>query len=398
MLNWIIVIDILICLFIELLKCYTGIAKFINFIPDILNITAIILLVRKQKIKGIYQNANLTGMAGILFLTWVITTGLYPMGTIVDKYQRLRYIAFAYLAYYITEKYITEEFWNRIVKLLFCVQIIHTILVIYQFAVLKTRVDMTNGIFGFLEYNNAPNGLFCLIMGIMGIEYYLKRKLPARRCIAMIGMACVTSALAEIKAFFVLFFIGAIMSISINMCNRKLFYKIIKISILVIVGMSVAYIIMLIIIPENLYAFKSLDNWAFYESYETERTGGLGRMTQISWLYDNEFDKSFSGAMFGKGLGYNTSVVVYELGKLFLNFGIIGLTQFLLFIFWGAIKLFKISKYRPEAAISFIMFVLFVPMIVVWNTTFNRMSMLLFVVIAIGSSGFWNAKERFLCK
>ena len=209
----ILLFDILIALFIELLKCYISFAEIINFIPDILNLFIIFIVglsIIKSNKGRVRVDLDIGNVIFMFFIIWVIITCFFPIGTIIDKYRRIRYIIFGFIAYHFAANDVEESFWNKLVKLLFYVQIIHTVLVFYQFFIMKTRADMTNGIFGYLEYNNAAHGLFCIITTIISIEGYLRKKISAGWSFAIISMSCITNAIAEIKAYYVLLAMGII--------------------------------------------------------------------------------------------------------------------------------------------------------------------------------------------
>lgn len=388
--NAILLIDILVCLYIEILKCYIGVARIINFIPDILNLIVIIYLV-KEFLTGritIYRRAS----SVFLFLFFFVVTLSFANrgGALIDCYQRYRYILFGIIAYYLTTHYMDESYWNRILKVLYVSQIIHTILIVYQFAVLKTRPDITNGIFGFAELNNAAQGSFCLVMSLIGMEYFLKKKWSSKYCISMILMSCITCAIAEIKAFYVIFIISGIFIFIFTSKNKQAVKRCLIILTIGIIGIVAAYMILLKILPENLYAFASISAWETYEGWETGRAGGYGRATQLSYTFSQVFNGDVLSAIIGKGIGYKDAneLVGYELSKTFMNFGMIGLGLFLLFIFSLFIECYKGRKESEEVLISLSMCIVTLLALIMWNVTFTRMALLSFVILALGRADF----------
>lgn len=382
--NDVLFIDVTICLYIELLKYITDLAAIINIIPDILNFSVFILMIRDIIDHRIKIDKWASSIFAFLFMVWITSTGFFLEGSITDRYYRYRYIFFGFLVYHICIHYMTEKYWKRLSKFLYMSQIIHTVLVTYQFAVLHTRVDMTNGIFGSLGYNNASHGLFCLIMSMIGAEGFLKKDLSKRQSVAMILMACYSCALAEIKAFYVLFLFGVVLILLFDHKDKCILRRMLLLILLGSIGLLAAFFILFKIMPENMYAFAGVGKWVAYESYETGRAGGMGRMTQIQYIYSRVFDHNAVEAFVGKGLGADISWVPYELGKLFLNFGILGSGLFFFFLLTRAAGSYRYRKKVPESMVSMVMCILTIPCMVVWNATLNRMAMLLFVILAIG--------------
>lgn len=394
-LNNIVMIDILVCLYIELIKCHTSVAVYLNLIPDILNLYALAFFLRKLAKGDLKLAKRKSGIMALLFLVWVGATYILSPDVVVQCYQRYRYILFGFMAFHIVSHYMTKYYWNQLLKILYISQIVNTVLVLYQFGVMRVGQDRANGIFGFIEYNNAAQGLYLVIMSIIGFEYYIKGKTKKRYCISMILMACICSAFAEIKAYYVIFALGAIILLLFNRKDKKSFKRILELMIVGTVGIAAAIIILLQTMPENLYAFLGIANWKAYESWETGRAGGMGRTTQISWIYENVYDGSLLEALVGNGPGINTEVAAYELGKLFLNFGFIGLGLFLLFLVSKAAELFRWRKEVPESMISMTMCILTIPVMVIWNATLNRMALLLFVFLSLGGASCFRDKRNF---
>ncbi len=384
-LNDLLMIDIIVCLYIELIKCYSGIAAYLNFIPDINNVMAILLLFKSGKIS---VHKKISSISAIFFMAWIIISFPRSSFEILVGYKRFRYILFGLLAYYICVHYMTKYYWNRILKILFITQIIHTILVVIQFAFIRTVPDMTNGVFGHLEYNNSAQGVFCLVMSMIGMEYYLKSTIAAKHSIAMIVMSCFTCALAEIKAFYVLFVLGSALTLLFNKKDERTIKRCFKLMAIAAIGIVMALLLLLKIMPENLYAFTGIKNWAEYESYGNRLSGiNMGRLNQMSFVFENIFECSYLKALVGKGVGASGDFAVYEMSHLFFNFGLIGLGTFLAFIAANAAELYAYRKKVPEAMISMNMFVLTVPIMIMWNAPLNRMALLVFVILGIGAKG-----------
>ena len=376
--------DTLIFLFIELLKCYNkGIESVINIVPDFLSLISVCMLMGYKRYMYNVRR-SWSAICAVLFVAWVTLTAFFPEGSIIGKYQRYRYIFIGFSIYCICTNFMTSEWWEKYKNFLLKIQVIHIILATYQFITMHVGVDRTNGIFGFIEYNNAANGVFCLVISMIGVESFLRNDKERIKATAMILMSCYACAIAEIKAFYVLLLIGAFLIVLFNSKDIRTTKRILSVAIIGIVGGILAFVILLKIMPENLYAFSSVDKWVAYESYETKRAGGMGRATQLQWIYNNVYQGDMLSALLGKGPGADVSIVAYEIGKVFWNFGLVGLISFLLFLIFKACEMIPLCKKSQEAMVCFVMCLLTIPCMVVWNATLNRTAMFLFVFLAVG--------------
>lgn len=107
--NNILLIDITIFLYIELLKCFTNFASIINLIPDILNFTVLLFIIQDTINSKIRIDKKISSIFALLFMVWVTITGLFPAGNFIVKYQRYRYIFLGFTVYYITAHYATKK-------------------------------------------------------------------------------------------------------------------------------------------------------------------------------------------------------------------------------------------------------------------------------------------------
>ena len=75
--NDVLFIDVTICLYIELLKCITDLAAIINIIPDILNFSVFILMIRDIIDHRIKIDKWASSIFAFLFMVWITSTGFF---------------------------------------------------------------------------------------------------------------------------------------------------------------------------------------------------------------------------------------------------------------------------------------------------------------------------------
>lgn len=378
-----IIVDILVLLFAQVLCDCSSIFNIILFIPDIFNaITFILLIYHKEDIR---INKNVCMIIMLVFTIYAFFSFVWLNGSLSDGLRRFRYILTGCWMYYCYINYMDFELIKKICKILYISLWIHTLLIFHQFFILKTGIDCSNGLFGFLEYNNASQGIYCLAIALMGLSCYLFGTAPRYRCIFMMILPFITCALSEIKAFYVEFFISAfvIMFYSRNIYSKRK-NKMIYIIIFLVISGLMAYKILEYVMPQNLYAFKSFSSFITYESYETARAGGYGRYSQLQYVFKNVFNSNLLKSIFGMGIAYRRDVIVYEASKTFSNFGIIGLLLLLSIFVCNIIFLWKKKEKTQFIALSIGFSVSELLSLFMWNATLNRMSYLCFLIIAFG--------------
>ena len=396
--NDILLIDVMICLYIELLKCYFEWTQYLNFIPDVLNIYLIVVMLKNISRNGLRIRKAFSTFFAISFICLITIYLIVAVSEFVNGYWRYRYILFGFIAFYMTRRYMTAYYWDRMLKVLYRSLIINTVLVVYQSFVMKTLPDFTNGIFGFIEYSNHSHGVYCLTMSIIGVEYFIKGVIREGYCISMIMLSFISCALSEIKAYYVIFLACALLIIILDAKDTKVFRRIFKIVVIGAIGLLIAYAILMSILPENMYAFTSIENWMRYENWGDSIREDYRRTTQMKYVYKSIFNENAILSVFGIGIGYKSEIVGYELSKLYMNFGILGLGMFLLYLASELFSLMKRRKKIPEAVISITMLASTIMVMLVWNAPLNRTSMLVFIIYALGSTKCFNGKtERKIC-
>ena len=321
------------------------------------------------------------GLIAILFIIYSILSFSWSSYNYYDAFLRLRYILGGFLTFFICEKYLSDWFYVQIINLMSTVQIINLFLVSYQLIILKLHPDFCNGIFGFTQYNNAMQGIFCLAISLLAVIYFVDGRWKWKRSVLQIALSCIICALAEIKIFFVMFVIGVFLIFLLRKKNRRQKIRV-TIIILGIVGLLiVAYQVLKIVMPENLRVFQSLEGALFYE----DRTTYAGRTNTIPFVYHNVFENDWMFALFGTGIGTNAGQYIYELGKSFADLGFIGLG--LLMAFLGCVFLsgiYQKKEYIETEQFSTAIFsIMIVIGVIVWNCLFTRCTYLVFFFLSI---------------
>lgn len=377
-----IIVDLLILLFGQVLCDYSNVFHFLLLLPDVVNIVTFMLLITKG---GKLHVKNYTCIKILLIFTiYAFLSFIWTSGELIDGFQRFRYILTGFWIFFCGINYIDYNFLKKICSILYISLWIHTILIIYQVFVLNTGIDASNGIFGFIEYNNGAQGIYCLAIAILGVVCYLFNTAPMYKCVIMVILPCITCALSEIKAFYIEFIISVFFIMVYSMTNRNRIKKILFILTLLIVGGSIAYKILEQIMPENLYAFKSISSFIFYESYETTRAGGYGRYSQLQYVFKNIFNFKLLNSIFGMGVAYKKDIIVYEASKTLSNFGIFGLLFLLAFYILNIFYLWKKKEKNAFIALSIGFSVAELLSLFMWNATLNRMSYLGFLIVSLG--------------
>lgn len=383
LLRWIVYIDLIVCLYVELLRSYSSIAEYVNVIPDILSFIALVLIMYSIKPRA---TKRFYSISSFLLLAWISLTVVITPFHASENYKRYRYIIIGFIILYICEHYMSLEFWNKIYRLLYYSLIIHFVMVLYQHFLIGTHVDFTNGIFGFTGLNNAASGAFCVVMTISGIVGYVKGVIDIRKTLILIGVPGIISALSEIKIYYVLVVLAAIIVILFSSSNHKELLRRIKIIIIGVALLAVAIYVLYTVMPQNMAAFISVNKWITYEDYSTYYNGiGVGRTNQFSYVIQNEFKGDLFTSLFGKGLGYDATYIPYEMGRFFCNFGIIGIILLFIFLLSRVVLCFESRNKYPEMMFCMVCLLTFVVVMFVWNASFNRMSILWFTIFGLVS-------------
>jgi hypothetical protein len=401
--NLLIRIMIVFCLFEEIICSYIPSLEMIFFIPDLCILGALCLLIyslKGKKIKALFTRSNTSCFILGFFLLYVCVSVAWSSFELYDIIKRFRYIFAGIATYWTVKKYLSNEDYVWIINFMSLAQFVNMLLTIYQNLVMDKHPDFCNGIFGFTGYANAAQGCFCTAISLLAFAYYLDGTWKAWRSFLLIGMSCVICAFAEIKIFFVLFVIGVVAIIVIRKNSSREKVKIIGAVAVIGMLLFVAYEILLIVLPNNLYAFFSVSGYLSYDG----RSNYAGRTNAIPFIYEHLFRNNFFTSLIGTGMGSNSADYIYELGKSFAEFGFVGLAilgVFLLSIFLFYVRQRKKNRQTTEQLFCAVYAGIFLITLVVWNCTFTRFTFLNFFFLAL-SNVTWkrsrNFKGRKICR
>lgn len=353
---------------------------FFSYIPDVLTIVLFILILKKIK-RGI----KIKHICFLLFVMYAILSSLWGDRNWYYVFSNGRRYISAFIIYFAASEYTSTEYWEKGLKFHLVAQGINVFVTAYQNLVMKLHPDFCNGIFGFTTYDNALQGIFCLIISVIAMVYFLDQKWSKPKTIYAIGTSCLICAFSEIKAYYVLIII-AFFAAFLYRCNKiRTIKRIFNFIIIGIVLLLVAYKVLEVVFPANLQTFFNLSQYILYEQYGAR--GGAGRLTTIPYIYNTVFKHSIYKTLIGSGLGGIANEYAYTIGKLFVSFGAIGLTLLLLWLIYICIRYCRSAKSNSQNLILIIMAMMIVVTMFVWNALFTQVIFLIFWVLGACSLG-----------
>lgn len=373
-------------LFLGLLSSYFPGFEILSYIPDALNIFLLLLIANKKK-----HILTIEHIFILLFVIYALLSALWGDGNWYYVISGGRRYLSAFIIYYAASEYILSEYWDKGLNLCLFAQGLNLIFTAYQNLVLKLHPDFCNGIFGFTTYNNALQGIFCLIISIIAIVYFFDRKWSKIKTIYSLGTSCLICAFSEIKAYYVLLIMVFFIAILYRINNTKTIKKILNLLFIGIVLILVAYKVLEMVFPENLQTFFNLSQYILYEQYGSR--GGAGRLTTIPYIYNTVFNRNISNTLIGSGLGSVAAEYAYTIGKLFVSFGVIGLILLSIWLIYICLKYWRSSRYNSQNLILIIMAVMIVVTLFVWNALFTQIVFLIFWIM--GSCGLGDKNNKF---
>lgn len=370
--EWLLGLQLMCCLLEEIVVSCVPSLKIIYFLPELICALGILLAAHSFFRRG--GRLTLRGGAGgvllALYAAWAVLSVVWSSFAPVEIFSRLRYILFGAATYYIVRSRLTDRGYTCIIKLMTAAQAVNLVLTVYQNFVMKLHPDFCNGIFGFTEYNNAPQGCFCVALSLLGLCCFVSGTWEPLRSFALIGMSCVICAVAEIKIYFVVFAVCAVAAVLLKRHRPAEQRRILLGVALLAVLFFAAYKIIASVLPDNLYTFFNLEGYLRYEG----RTDYAGRLNTIPFVYENLFGSDPVRALFGTGAGSSADGYIYELGKTFSEFGFAG-TALLFSVpaaVLGAYLRTRGSARTPEMLFTAVYAVAFIIAVVAWNCTFTR--------------------------
>ncbi|BBK23517.1 hypothetical protein Aargi30884_24200 [Amedibacterium intestinale] len=383
-------------IFIEMiLFLYSGIIadihsslNIIKYIPDIVFFIFIIYLIfNKGFIKK--KEFDVPLKIGIVFILFSCMSIFWSDFNIIQTFKELRFYFISFFMYYIYINYLRKEDFDIIVKIMYISQFINLLLVLFQYFVLKLHPDFCNGIFGFKEYDNAVQGIFCLGISIISIIYFIEGKWSAFKSFTMLVVTCAVCAFSEIKAYYVLLLGLVFLIIMLKFTQRSYRKKLIKIIVMLLIVLVIGFILLMQIFPENVKFFFNIKDYIDYENYGSIVGGGMGRLNVFSYINVNVFDNNPLRILFGNGIGYTLENNVYTSGKIYASLGLIGFTIFITFFISLLVKILKRGLFKSsESFVSFTFIFAIIASIMLWNCIFTKACYFTFLLMSV-----YNLKE-----
>lgn len=387
--NILIVIQIFSVIFSEIIYSYNNSLGFIFFIPDIINVFLFIIVVARIISKGNISIKSSPIIFGVVVLFFIYTTMSF-LWSDMNWYRaisRMRYMFGGFFYYIVCSRFLENEVFTKIIDMLFIVQFLNLILSIYQCQVWGLHPDFSNGIFGFTGYSNGIEGTFCLALSLLALIYYLSMRWSLLKSSIMIGMSAIICAVAEIKIYFVIFVVCALIIVLLQKRTFKEKVRLILIGISIGLILIISYKIIEIILPDNLTTFFSIKEGLRYE----DRTTYAGRTNTIPFVFENLFKNNIWSSLIGTGLGSNSQDYIYELGKTFSDHGFIGVLLLYLFLLLNFSKaLFNREYVTSEQLFVSVFSVGMMISIIVWNAFFTRTTYVVFFFISISFMTYMN--------
>lgn len=381
--NRIMLVQIGCILFLGLLSSYFPRFEILSYIPDALNILLLLLIANKLK-----HGLTIDHIIILLFAMYAIFSALWGDGNWYYVISSGRRYLSAFIIYYAASEYILSEYWEKGLNLCLLAQGLNVIFTAYQNFVMKLHPDFCNGIFGFTLYDNALQGIFCLIISIIAIVYFLDRKWSKIKSIYAIGTSCLICAFSEIKAYYVLLIMVFFVALLFRTNSIKTIKRVFNLTFIGIALLIVAYKVLEIVFPANLQTFFNLSQYVLYEQYGAH--GGAGRLTTISYIYNTVFKRNIWNTLIGSGLGGVATEYAYTIGKLFVSFGVTGLLLLSIWLICICSKYWKSAKYNSQNLILIIMATVIVVTLFVWNALFTQAVFLIFWIM--GACGLGDKK------
>lgn len=386
-------VQLLLTLTSGILYSYNSAFSLLFYATDIVCLLNIVIDIHMKGIKIVLYKNNIGITFSFLFCIYAAISFFWSNFDWYNAFIRYRYILIAIITLDITFRYINDLAYSKMIDLMTGLMYVNLVFCAYQNLIMDFHPDFCNGIFGFTGYSNGIEGMFCLIMAILAMVYYIDNIWSAVRSGCMLLATCIICALAEIKLFFVLLVVSMVLIVLFKAFrghDYKKIKRILAIIVAIIAVLYVAYRILTIIMPENLRVFQNLTNAIIYE----ERTTYAGRLNAISFISEHQFNNNIVRCFFGDGLGTSAFHYIYELGKVFSEQGYLGL--FLVtatFLGAGVQNIFK-KEMSSMKVFNMVYGMMMLISIFVWNVTFTRAAGLVFMVLGFQNVNYINRKER----
>lgn len=362
--------------------------EFYKYLSDISFIIFMIIYLLKKGYKeklSIPSIKKYTFIIFLLFVVFSIVSFLWSKHNITGAIIEARFYLISFIIFYLYSVHFNTLRFDYFLKYIHWIQIINLILVLHQYFIMKLHPDFCNGIFGFNDYNNAVQGIFCSALSIIAIVYFISNKWTWKKSFSLLLLNCLICAFSEIKAFFILIIIIFLVTFFImaylKIINRRFIGVILCVGLVFIVGI----ILLSIIMPENIKFMFNLNNYISYEIYGAR--DGAGRLNIYTYIINNIFNKDFFRIFFGMGIGTISNQFVYTSGKVFSSTGLIG--TILLFSIFISIFIQLFMKRNPlsdNEIISIIFSIIVLISIFLWNCIFTNSAYFVFLILSLINS------------
>lgn len=320
-----------------------GIPDVIKFLADV---ALVFLLVKIFLISGGVEVGKpfhpFLVLIGI-FLAYVTVLYFFNYQSIFYYIWGLRnYFRFyvAFVAYVLFVKWDDAKQWLKILDWLY---VLNFLVLVVQFA-MGFRQDFLGGIFGVQKGCNGGLLIFTTIVVTRSILSFMRNEGGTAKCLIFSFMGLMASALAELKFFFVLFIVIAIMSAVMTRSSVKKTLFFVLGGVMLIVFSTV--LSMMYDEFSDFLSFENLINAIINPTYATKED--IGRFTAIPVISDR-FLTGIPDKLFGIGLGnadtsslaiFNTPFFdahgalhysIFSYAFLYLETGILGLILYSIF-------------------------------------------------------------------
>lgn len=359
--------------------------SFYKYFSDILFVIFIPFYILK---KGYKKRNNISSKKlyiFIIFSLFVFVSGVsffWSNYNLLSTILEFRFYIIALVMFYLYSFHLDISILSFFLHKVHYIQIINLVLVLYQYLVMKLHPDFCNGIFGFIEYNNAIQGIFCTGLSIIAIVYFISNKWDLKKSFGLLLLNCSICAFSEIKAYFILLIVIFLISIFIGIYLKRLNKKFITMILWGGAVFIVGIILLSIIMPENLKFMFNVPNYINYEVYGAG--DGAGRLNIYNYINDNIFKNSLLRLFFGMGIGNVSNQFVYTSGKVFSNTGLLG-TVLLFSMFISIFYQLFINRNQLNAneLTSIVFSIILLISIFLWNCIFTSSSYFIFLLLSL---------------
>jgi len=324
--------------FIDLLR----IPNIIKYTIDVFWLVLLVLMVVKRSII-VKKNTVATLILILSFFLFAFTVYLFNYQSPFYFLWGLRNNFRFYVFFFAIINFLTFDDSVLVFKIFDVIFWINAAVCLVQYFAFGYEQDSLGGVFGVERGANSFTIVFFLVVLSRSLLLYMSKKESTFSCFSKCGFALFVSALAEIKVFFVLFFVVLVFSAILTTFSWR---KLLMVCSLVLSAILAAMLLVNLFGFENFLSFEKIWESAMQKHYA--ETGTLNRLSAIPVIARTLLDE-LPERMFGLGLGncdtssfdFCNSVFYQNYGHLrytwfscailFLETGYIGILLFLAF-------------------------------------------------------------------